>query len=252
MLKYRVIPCLLLKDGGLYKTQRFKDPKYVGDPVNSIKIFNDKEVDEIAVIDISASRNNREPDYSLIEQFASECFMPFCYGGGIHTSDQAARIFSLGIEKISLHSALFTHPGLITEVANRFGSQSVTVSVDIKRNWLRQPRVFNSRTRRTEDMPWLDFIRSLVDRGAGEIILNATDRDGTMNGYDLALIREAAAAIDVPLIALGGAANIDHLREAIDAGASAVSAGSMFVYHGPHRAVLINYPRQEDLAAKLS
>lgn len=247
MLKHRVIPCLLLKNGGLVKTQRFRQPKYVGDPINAIRIFNEKEVDELMVLDIIASRERREPDYALIEQFASECFMPLCYGGGIRTVGQARILFSLGVEKICLQSAALENPVLISELADKFGRQSVVVSVDVARNWFGQSKLYESRTRRRLKMPWLQFMQDAVDRGAGEIVLNSVDRDGLMHGYDLDLLRQATRSISVPLIALGGAGSQEHLREAVRAGASAVAAGSLFVFHGPHRAVLISYPKYKEL-----
>ena len=247
MLKHRVIPCLLLKNGGLVKTQRFHRPKYVGDPINAIRIFNEKEVDELMVLDIMASRERREPDFALIEQFASECFMPLCYGGGIHTVGQARTLFSLGVEKICLQSAALENPSLISDLADKFGRQSIAVSVDVALNWFGQPKLYESRARKRLKMPWLQFMQHAVERGAGEIVLNSVDRDGLMHGYDLDLLRQASQSISVPLIALGGAGSPEHMREAVMAGASAVAAGSLFVFHGPHRAVLISYPKYEEL-----
>lgn len=252
MLKHRVIPALLLRDGGLVKTRQFKDAKYIGDPVNAIRIFNDKEVDELMVHDIVAAKRGCEPDYRMIEQFAGECFMPLCYGGGISSIEQAARIFSLGVEKISLQSAALDDLSLVTKIAKRFGSQSVVVSVDVKRNWLKRPNLFESRSSKVLKLDWLNYMRRAVDAGAGEVLLNAVDRDGEMCGYDLDLIQQAANEVTVPLIALGGARSLDDFKAAVDAGASAVAAGAMFVFHGPHRAVLITYPRYADLERLLS
>lgn len=247
MLKHRVIPCLLLRNGGLVKTRRFRQPKYVGDPINAIRIFNEKEVDELMVLDIIASRERREPDYALIEQFASECFMPLCYGGGIRTIGQARTLFSLGVEKVCLQSATLENPGLISELADQFGRQSIVVSVDVARNWLGRPKLYESRTRKLLKTPWLEFMQEAVNCGAGEVVLNSVDRDGLMQGYDLDLLQLAARSMSVPLIALGGAGSLEHMREAVKAGASAVAAGSFFVFHGPHRAVLISYPRYKEL-----
>jgi imidazole glycerol-phosphate synthase subunit HisF len=238
----RVIPCLLLRDGGLVKTRRFADPKYVGDPINAIRIFNEKEVDELVVLDIEASHRKREPDLGLIGQFAAECFMPLCYGGGIHSLAIAERIFSLGIEKVCLQSAALEQPALITEIAKRYGSQALVVSVDIKRDWLNRPGIYHAASRKILRMNWRDWMRSLEDRGAGEILFNAVERDGMQTGYDLELLREAASLVGIPLVAVGGAGSLADLRKAIDAGASAVAAGSLFVFQGPHRAVLISYP----------
>jgi cyclase len=204
-------------------------------------------VDELMVLDIVASKEGVEPDYRMIGQFAGECFMPLCYGGGIRTLDQAKRVFDLGVEKICLQSAVFDRPAIVTEIAGLFGSQSVVVSVDVKRDWLRRPGLYESRTGKTLGRDWLDFLRSAVDAGAGEVVLNVVDRDGEMGGYDVELIRKAAEAVSVPLVALGGAGTLDHLRQAVNAGASAVAAGAMFVFYGPHRAVLISYPPYSEL-----
>lgn len=247
MLKHRVIPALLLYNGGLVKTLKFKTPKYVGDPINAIRIFNEKEVDELMVLDILASKGGREPNYALIEEFAGECFMPLTYGGGITTIAQADRLFSLGIEKICLQTAVLRNPLLITQLAERFGSQSVMVSIDVKRNWLGKPHLYTSADRKMRSESWLDLTKRLVDAGAGEVLLNAVDKDGTLAGPDLELVRLAAASLHVPLIAVGGVSGLADIKAAVDAGASAVAAGAYFVYHGPHRAVLITYPKYNEL-----
>ena len=247
MLKHRVIPALLLQNKGLVKTTRFKDPCYVGDPLNVIRIFNEKEVDELMVIDIMASRQNRDPDYDLVQQIAGECFMPLSYGGGIQTVEQARRLFSLGIEKICLQTAVLNNPNLISDLANEFGSQSVMVSVDIKKNWFGQPKLYQSATRNLIDTPWIDKLCEFVSAGAGEILLNAVDKDGMMNGPELSLVHQASAKVDVPVIALGGVSSLADIKACVDAGASAVAAGAFFVYHGPHRAVLITYPKYREL-----
>ncbi len=247
MLKHRVIPALLLRDGGLVKTRRFKDAKYVGDPINAIRIFNEKEVDELIVLDIAASKRDREPDYATIELFAGECFMPLCYGGGVRSVDQAARLFDLGIEKICLQSAAFGQLDLISQIAARYGSQSIVISVDVKRNWRGKPVLYESRRGQTREQGWLDFAQKAVAAGAGEVLVTAVDRDGEMTGYDLELISQAARGVRVPLIALGGAGSLEDIKAAIDAGASAAAAGALFVFHGPHRAVLITYPRYAEL-----
>jgi imidazole glycerol-phosphate synthase subunit HisF len=242
LLSHRVIPALLLSDSGLVKTQRFANAKYVGDPINAIRIFNEKEVDELVVLDIDATRLNREPDYALIEEFAGECFMPLGYGGGIRTVEQARRLFSLGVEKVVLQTAALENPSLVTEMASRFGSQSIVVSIDVKKDWLGRTRLWGSSSKRKLKADWLAVIKELESAGAGELLLNSVDRDGVQNGYDLDVIRSAAAILDIPLVALGGAGNMAHLLEAVQAGASAVAAGSLFVLQGPHRAVLISYP----------
>ena len=252
MLRHRVIPSLLLHRGGLVKTRKFSDPKYVGDPINAIRIFNEKEVDEIIVLDISATRERRPPDMALVERFAGECLMPLCYGGGIRSVDHASALFSLGVEKVCLQSAALEDDAIVRRIAERFGSQSVVVSVDIKRSRLGKPKLFASSTGKTLPTQWMEFVHRVVSAGAGEIMLNSVDRDGTMSGMDRELIREATSALSVPLIAAGGVGSLADIRAAVDSGASAVAVGAFFVFHGPHRAVLITYPRYDELEILLS
>jgi len=247
VLKHRIIPALLLRNGGLFKTTRFKAPNYIGDPINAIRIFNDKEVDELMVLDIGASKERREPSYELIEQFAGECFMPLTYGGGIRSVAQAAQLFSLGVEKICIQTAALEHPELISELANHFGSQSVMVSLDVKKNWFGNARLYQSSTGKLMGAAWMDKLSEFVSLGAGEVLLNAVDKDGTLTGPDLSFIQQASTAINVPLIAMGGVSSLTDIKACVDAGASAVAAGAFFVYHGPHRAVLITYPKYRDL-----
>jgi len=251
MLIHRVIPCLLLSQsrGGLVKTLKFGKPKYVGDPINAVKIFNEKEVDELMVLDIDATRERRGPDFKMIEELASECFMPLCYGGGIRTAEDARTLFSLGVEKVALQSVVATNPGIIREIADRAGEQAVVVSIDVKRNWLGRPQPYSAAGVKQPSSDWRDAVRQAVANGAGEILLNAVDRDGTLAGPDLELIREASALAEVPLVAIGGIGSLDDMKAATDAGASAVAAGAYFVFQGPHRAVLITYPRYEELQA---
>lgn len=249
MLQHRVIPALLLRNNGLVKTTRFKDPKYVGDPINAIRIFNEKEVDELMLLDITASKENREPNFEMIERIAGECFMPLAYGGAVRTVEQAQRIFALGVEKICLKTAALENPGLVTELALRFGSQSVMVSVDVKRNWMGKPQLYSSAKASSLGSDWIERTQHLVKAGAGEVLLNAVDKDGTLQGPDLALIEQLSQAINVPLIAVGGVGSMGDIKAAVKAGASAVAAGAFFVYHGPHRAVLITYPKYAELEA---
>jgi imidazole glycerol-phosphate synthase subunit HisF len=242
VLTTRVIPCLLLKGAGLVKTVRFKDPKYVGDPINAVKIFNDKEVDELIFLDITASREGKGPAFATIDDIASECFMPVAYGGGIATVEQAQRIVSMGIEKIVLNTAARHTPGLVTAVSQRIGSSSTVVAIDVKKDLLGRYRVYDAVRQKTTDSSPVDHAQRMVSAGAGEIFINDVTRDGTGLGYDLALVRGVTNAVDVPVIACGGAGGLEDLRQASEAGASAVAAGSLFVYMGKHRAVLINYP----------
>jgi cyclase len=252
MLQHRVIPALLLRNNGLVKTTQFKDPKYVGDPINAIRIFNEKEVDELMLLDITASKENREPNFEMIEQIAGECFMPLAYGGGVRTVEQAQRIYALGVEKICLQTSALENPGLVTELAQRFGSQSVMVSVDVKRNWMGKPQLYSSAKASSLGSDWIERTQQLVKAGAGEVLLNAVDKDGTLQGPDLALIEQLSQAINVPLIAVGGVGSMGDIKAAVNAGASAVAAGAFFVYHGPHRAVLITYPKYAELEALFS
>jgi imidazole glycerol-phosphate synthase subunit HisF len=249
LLKHRVIPTLLINGTRLVKTCKFRNPKYIGDPINAIRIFNEKEVDELLVLDISASKAHRQPDFQLIEQFASECFMPLAYGGGIRTVEQARKIFSLGVEKICIQTAAFENPDFIYTLAKEFGSQSITVSVDIKRNFLGKPKIYVSSLGKTASTDLSEAISRFVRAGAGEILLNAVDKDGTLSGPDLELIKYATADLLVPLIASGGISSLADIRAAVEAGASAVAAGAFFVFQGPHRAVLLTYPEYNELAS---
>ena len=247
MFRARVIPCLLLKGDGLVKTVRFKEPKYVGDPINAVKIFNEKEVDELIFLDITATLEGRTPSFDRVRDIASECFMPMCYGGGVRSLEHARQLFNLGVEKVSLNTAAAENPALITELANAFGNQSIIVGVDVKHDWLGRPRVFtHCGTKNTGRAP-VEYVREMEERGAGEILLNSVDRDGMMQGFDVEMIREVTQAVHVPVVACGGAGSVAHLGAAVAAGASGVAAGSLFVFTGPHRAVLINYPTATEL-----
>lgn len=247
MLKNRVIPTLLLSGEKLVKTMRFDQPKYVGDPINAIRIFNEKEVDELVLLDIDASRSRAAPSYRLIEQIAGECFMPLCYGGGVRDVEQARILFSLGVEKISLQTSVLEETSLVTRIADQFGSQSVVVSVDVRRDWLGRRRIYSAARRGTVRRPWQDHLRKAVAAGAGEILLTAVDREGTLDGMDIELIREATGLTEVPVIAAGGVGSLADIQAAVKAGASAVGVGAFFVFHGPHRAVLITYPKYSEL-----
>lgn len=248
MLRTRVIPCLLLRDGGLVKTTRFKAAKYVGDPINAIRIFNDKEVDELVLLDIDASRSGRGPAYAAIEEVASECFMPLAYGGGVRNVDDARRILRLGVEKIIFNSAAWRSPEILTRAAEEFGSQAVVASIDVRRKMFGRHEVYVDNGTQATGMTPVEFACRMESCGAGEILLSAIDQDGVMKGYDIELIAAVTAAVGIPVVASGGAASLEHFREAINrGGAAAVAAGAMFVFHGPHRAVLITYPARADL-----
>jgi cyclase len=238
---------LLLHDGLLVKTERFKKPRYVGDPVNAVRIFNEKEVDELVVLDMDPCRTGAALRMDLIEEIAGEAFMPVAYGGGIDTVDKARALVSLGIEKVVINSAWFTRPNLIAEMASTLGSQAVVGSVDVKSR-RRSLEVFTHGGKGPTGLTPVAAAVQLAAAGAGELFLNSIDRDGTMRGFDVQTIREVADAIPVPLLACGGAGGVQDLEAALRAGASAVAAGSMFVFHGRHRAVLITYPGRGEIA----
>lgn len=251
MLRPRLIPCLLVHNGGLVKTVNFGNPKYVGDPINAVRIYNEKEVDELLVIDIDATVNGAEPDYRLISHLASECRMPLCYGGGVHTVAQIEKIISLGVEKVAVSSAAVDNPKLISVAASRVGSQSVVVGIDVKKTGLsrRYEVVTHNGSCRTGLNP-VELARQMAELGAGEILINSVDRDGEMKGYDLNLIEHVRQSVDIPLTVLGGAGSLDDLKELINRyGIIGAAAGSLFVFKGKYRAVLINYPNNAEKEA---
>lgn len=245
MLRPRIIPSLLIQDNGLVKTVNFKNPKYVGDPINAVKIFNEKEVDELAIFDIDATVLGKQPNYSLIERLASQSMMPLCYGGGVKTIQQAQQIFSLGIEKIALSSAVLQNPKLITEIAERVGAQSVVVVLDVRKKILGGYEVYTHNGQKATGINPFKFVEEAQKLGAGEIVINSIDRDGVMKGYDLDLIAKVREKISLPMTVLGGAGSLDDIEKLIDIhGVIGVAAGSLFVFKGPYKAVLINYPTQ--------
>ena len=248
MLSTRVIPVLLLHKQGLVKTIKFKDPGYIGDPLNSIRIFNEKEVDELIFLDIDKSKENKEPNYDLIASFASECFMPVCYGGGIRTIDQMKKIFSIGVEKIALNTIALSDEYLVREAVKTFGSQSIVVSIDIKKNIFGKYKIYNHRLKKTIKKNIHEFIQLLHNIRVGEILINNVDLDGMRTGYNIDLMKMITEQTDIPVIACGGAGSLEDFKEVKQkTGVSAVAAGSFFVYHGKHKAVLISYPKYEKL-----
>jgi cyclase len=245
MLRPRIIPVLLVHNSGLTKTVKFKPGKYVGDPLNAVRIFNEKEVDEIAVLDIDATVHNREPDYILIGNLAAECRMPLCYGGGVKTAEQVQRIVALGVEKVAISSAAIEDWRLVSESAGQVGSQSVVVVMDVKRRGLvsHHHEVFTHNGTRATGLSPVDVARRSQEMGAGEIVVNSMDRDGEMKGYDLELARQVRAATSLPMTVVGGAGSLDDLATLIrEFGLVGAAAGSLFVFRGKYRAVLINYP----------
>lgn len=246
-MRPRVIPCLLMDSNSLVKPIRFKNPQYVGDPLNAIKIFNGKEVDELILIDIKASVQNKEPDYDLIGLVAESCFMPLCYGGGIKNIDQAKRIFHIGVEKVALNKSAYTMPGLISEIAKIYGTQSVVVSVDVRKSIFGKYSVCIDGGQQIIKGDVVSYVKTLEEKGAGEILLTAVDKEGTWSGYDYELIRKVTEAVHIPVIANGGAGRIDHLKSAFEAGASAMALSSMVVFQKKGMGVLINFPKIKDL-----
>lgn len=242
---------MLIHKGGLVKSVKFSNYKYVGDPINAVKIFNEKEVDEIIILDIDATRENRPPDFERIREIAGEAFIPMAYGGGIKNMDEVRELFYLGVEKIIMNNSAVNNPGLVTAAAAMAGSQSVVVSVDIKKNLFGKYKVYTKNGTENTRMDPVDFALQMQEAGAGEIMLNSIDRDGTYAGYDLDLVKSVSSRLKIPLIACGGAADVGGFYPAVIKGASALAAGSMFVFQRPHQAVLISYPSQNEFKTKL-
>lgn len=246
MLRPRIIPCLLIQNKGLVKTVQFKNPKYVGDPINAVRIFNEKQADELMILDIDATAKRMDPDYALIEKLASECRMPLCYGGGIKTVEQAQKIFSLGVEKVALSSAAIENPSIITEIAERVGSQSTVVVLDVKKKLFGGYEIYTHNAKKStgkNPLQWAEYCQKM---GAGELVINAIDQDGMMKGYDLELTAKIRSKISTPLTVLGGAGHLDDIGLLIqNFGIIGAAAGSLFVFRGVYKAVLINYPDPE-------
>lgn len=247
MLRPRITPCLLLHEGGLVKTVAFQNPKYVGDPINAVKIFNEKEADELIVLDIDATVNLAEPDYRLIADFAAESRMPICYGGGVRSTAQAKKIIGLGIEKVAISAAAIETPQLVTDIANEIGRQSVVVVLDVKKHFLgKRYEVFTHNGKKSSGCDAVELAVLAVELGAGELVINAIDNDGKMQGYDLELAMAIRRAVNIPVTFLGGAGTLAHMGALIrQCGVVGASAGSLFVFKGSYKAVLINYPSVE-------
>jgi cyclase len=246
MLKPRIIPCLLVHEKGLVKTVSFKSPKYVGDPINAVRIFNEKESDELMVLDIDATARGNEPDYALIEKLASECRMPLCFGGGIKNADQAQRIFSLGVEKVAISSAAIADPDLVTRIADRVGTQSAVVVLDVRKKLFGGYEVVTHNGKKSTGKNPFELVSLFQRKGAGEIVINSVDNDGQMKGYDLALAEKVRREISLPLTLLGGAGSLEDIGNLINRfGIIGAAAGSLFVFRGVYKAVLINYPSPE-------
>jgi len=246
MLRPRIIPCLLVHQGGLVKTQGFKEPKYVGDPINAVKIFNEKESDELIVLDIDATVLGREPDFGLIAKLAAECRMPLCYGGGVKTSDQAGRIVDMGVEKVAVSAAAIANPALLSDMAAAVGQQSVVAVLDVRKKtglFAKGYEVYTHNGKTVHKADPITLAKQLQDAGAGEIVINSIDRDGFMQGYDLDLASQFRDVLKVPVTIMGGAGSLEHVGQLVSKlGVVGVAAGSLFVFKGKYRAVLINYP----------
>lgn len=257
MLRPRIIPCLLVHQSGLVKTQGFKDPKYVGDPINAVKIFNEKEADELMVLDIDATVNGCEPNFDLISRLAAECRMPLCYGGGVTRVDQAVRIVNMGVEKVALSAAAIANPSLLTEMANVVGRQSVVVVLDVRKKtglFTKGYEICTHNGKVTHKSDPVMLAKELQDAGAGEIVINSVDNDGFMEGYDLDMAVQFRNALNVPMTFLGGVGSLEHMSQlASTMGVSGLAAGSFFVFKGRYRAVLISYPtlqQKTDICSK--
>lgn len=248
MLRTRVIPVLLLKNGGLVKGCQFKNHKYIGDPINAVKIYNEKEVDELMFFDISATQKGQEINFDLIKDIASEAFMPFGYGGGIHSIEQIKKLFNLGVEKIVINSSAFDNPELIKQASLLAGSQSIVVSMDVRKAFLGGYEVYTKNATNRTKIKALDYAKRMQDLGAGELIVCSVENEGTGAGYDLKLLETISNFVDIPVVALGGANKLEDFAEVINnTHVSAVAAGDMFVFYGKHRAVLITYPEYSEL-----
>ena len=250
MLRSRIIPCLLISDGALVKTQNFDSPKYVGDPINAVKIFNEKGADELIVLDIGATRKSLSPNFKLIQKLAAECRMPLCYGGGVNSAEFASKLVDIGVEKVAVSSAAITNPKLINEMTSAVGRQSVVVVIDFnkKKNFFSNEYELCSHNGKKfyKDDPFL-FLKKCQDAGAGEIVINSVDQDGLMQGYDLNLALKIKAIAKIPITFLGGAGSLNDMEKLIEKfGIIGAAAGSLFVFKGKYRAVLINYPTHKE------
>jgi cyclase len=251
MLRTRIIPILLLNDGGLVKTVKFSKDKYIGDPINAVKIFNQKEVDELVLLDISATRNESSPNFSEIKEIVSEAFMPVGYGGGISKMEHIEKLFNIGVEKVILNSVIFTDRDLIEEAIKIYGSQSIVASLDVKKDIWGNYKVYSNSGKKKQNLTLDSCIKLIQEIGFGELVINNIDKDGTMLGYDLELIEKVSSMLNIPVVAVGGAGTLSDFVKALNAGASALAAGSMFVFQGVHKAVLISYITTDQLEQEL-
>jgi cyclase len=244
-LQPRIIPVLLLHKGGLYKTKQFKKPSYVGDPINAVRIFNEKQVDELMILDIDCSVNNSAPNYELIEEIASEAFMPVAYGGGVNSIEIAKKLFGLGIEKVVLNTVLQQDTTLIQQIGDIYGAQAVVACIDFKKNLFGKTNAYFKSGSIKADQSILKLAKHYETAGAGELLLNDIDREGSYSGYNLTMLKELVSIVNIPVVVSGGASKNTDFAAAASSGASGMAAGSMFIYQRPHNAVLISYPKYE-------
>jgi cyclase len=248
MIRTRAIPCLLLKNNGLVKTVKFSTPTYIGDPINAVKIYNEKEVDELIFLDITATNENREPDYNLVHRIATECFMPFSFGGGVRSIECIKKLLRLGVEKVILNTISHENPEFVRQAADTFGSSTIIAAIDIKKNFWGKYRRYIKSGKKAVNGDVIECARRLEYLGAGELFINSIDRDGVMQGYDIEIINSIAHSVSIPVIACGGAGNLGHIKDLIiRTPISAAAAGSIFVYHGRLKGILVNYPSQDEL-----
>lgn len=252
MMTRRIVPILLLSDRKIVKTIKFKEPKYIGDPINIVRIFNDKEVDELMLIDIDASIQKKSPQFDYIAEVVSEAFIPMTYGGGVTTLEDVRKLLTIGVEKISINTQTWVDLELIAKASKEFGAQSVVAGIDINQNFFKQKQIYNKTLNQNLKNSLAERVRQMVDAGAGEIFLQFAYLDGTMQGLNQEMIREICAECPVPVVVSGGVGQSADIKSAFQSGASAVAAGSLFVYHGPHKAVLINYPSRQEIKNLIS
>ena len=252
MRAFRLIPVLLIHNLGVYKTKKFQKPIYIGDPINAVRLFNDLEVDEIIILDIDASKNRTEPNFNFIEDLASEAFMPFAYGGGIQTVDQAQKIIQLGAEKIVLNHQAHRNNSLISDCAKRFGSQSVVVSIDYKKKIFSEEMLYDHVSEKILNKTLIDSVLDSQKAGAGELMITSVERDGQMEGMDISIIKKVSSLLSIPIIPCGGIGSLIHIKKAHQAGAEALAAGSFFVFYGKQNGILINYPKETELEKVLN
>ncbi|MBD2792785.1 AglZ/HisF2 family acetamidino modification protein [Xenorhabdus szentirmaii] len=252
MLRHRIIPTLLFNDDGLQKGKSFKNHRYIGDPINAVRIFNDKEVDELVLLDIEASLKNKEINFDLLKEISSEAFMPLSYGGGIKNIKDIEKIFLIGFEKVILNTTIIENPNLIKEASYFFGAQSIVASIDIKKNPLGKYNIYTHSGTKKSSFDFNEYIKNIAELGAGEIILTSINNEGTKKGFDTNLIKSVCNLIDIPIVISGGAGSLNHIKDASNFGAQASAIGTMFTFYGPHDAVLLTYPDYKEIRALLS